>query len=432
MPLRLDLNSPRSCVYQRWLDSAPKLSLKDEPVKWNQEWERFLERPRPPGLAQFYLLSTPPDINELLLDCYRGSSRDLCRIQHQVSITAGNISAHLDFETKWLSWPTTERREFLQQAILRGVACQPKYFPAISPYCREVSIAFLEGSLLDVLKHCLLDDISEIPQTPIIYPNRRDGADPGPYVQFCSRPGQALSLFSGDKPVQNLPLKSNWKLKDASRDEKKAFKAMPAACEHCRKAEAAPKNQKMQVCAKCKIIGRNMPYCSRECVKADWPRHKIICGKLLTAESAAATAIPLDPSTSRGQAPSIIPAFTSILGRESRAWSIPPCIGGYKRSAALIRQVLLLQQNPPVDYFLCLPGTKDNLISISLPDDADCALFCVARDAAMSTGDLMSLGHIFSVLVRSVRGVVREGKYREEYLVAQMKKEYDVTVSSTG
>lgn len=43
-------------------------------------------------------------------------------------------------------------------------------YEEIRPYRRKVSIAFLEHSLLNVLKHCLLDDLIEVPQTPVIYP----------------------------------------------------------------------------------------------------------------------------------------------------------------------------------------------------------------------------------------------------------------------
>ncbi|KAJ7499993.1 hypothetical protein FB451DRAFT_1549456 [Mycena latifolia] len=412
--------------YKHWLDSSPQLSLKAEPVKWTQEWERFLEAPRPPGLAEFYLQSHRHDIDELLISCYRGSYRDLCRIQHELSITACNMAVHHEFDKAWLGWTSQERRDFLQNAILRGVGCQPQYYEEIRPYCREVSIAFLEGSLLDVLKHCLLDDISQIPKTPIIYPIEfmKDIDEPAltpgrslmlRYVRLrqtqliCIVLSQGLHHFAGEPAVETLPLKGNFKVKG---HERKAYKAMPAACEHCREEETDPKNHKMQVCGKCKDIGRQMPYCSRECVKADWPRHKLICGKPLTVENATATAVPVDASMSRGQAPSIIPRFPApIASRESRA-----CSG---------------RQNPAVDYFLCLPGTQDNLVSMALPDDAVSARFCAARDTAMSTGDLESVGAMFSVLISSARPLIRAGKYREEYLVVQVKKEFDVEAGVT-
>jgi hypothetical protein len=80
--------------------------------------------------------------------------------------------------------------------------------------------------------------------------------------------GQALPHFLGDAPLQAPWLKGNFKFKnmDIGADEKKAFKALSAACEHCREKESE-KKQKMQICARCKTIGRNMPHCSRSALR---------------------------------------------------------------------------------------------------------------------------------------------------------------------
>lgn len=258
--------------------------------------------------------------------------------------------------------------------------------------------------------------------------------------------GEGLCIFIGDPTREVGSLKGNFKMTKYG-FERKTWKKMAAACEHCRKEETDPKH-KMQVCAKCKTFGRYMPYCSRlvcffisfhffpthccrECVKADWPRHKTICGKPFTEETATSTAVVVNPATGHGQAPTIIPPFTPAL-RGSRQCSIRPCTGGYKRSAALIRQVLLLQQNPAVDYFLCLPSTTNNLVSITLPDDVISARFCAARDDVMSTGSVESLGHIVQILLQASRSLISAGKYREEYLISQIQKEYGMEMTSSG
>jgi hypothetical protein len=138
--------------------------MQDAPGRWTEEWERFLLVPKPPGLAEFYLrLRLLPRSDEVLLSCYRGSYRD---VQHELSLTAGNVYAHSDSHKAWLGWPTAEKRNFLGQAGFRF----SDQFNAMRAYCREVSIAFLETSHLDVLKHCLLDDLFEISKAPIIYP----------------------------------------------------------------------------------------------------------------------------------------------------------------------------------------------------------------------------------------------------------------------
>ncbi|KAJ6506222.1 hypothetical protein C8R47DRAFT_111514 [Mycena vitilis] len=231
-------------------------------------------------------------------------------------------------------------------------------------------------------------------------------------------------LFIGGTAMESKSLKGNFKLDFV---DKKLRKQMPAACEHCRKEETDPKSQKMQICVRCKNIGRTMPYCSRQCVKDDWARHRLVCGKPFTEETAVSTAVVVNPATGLGCAPTIIPSFMPSM-RASRQCSIRPCTGGYKRSAALIRQVLLLQQNPSVDYFLCLPTIKDNLLPLVIRDDTMSAHLCAARDEVISSGDFDSLGRLASILEQATRKWIAAGQYREEYLVAQIRREYDVAL----
>ncbi|KAJ6506223.1 hypothetical protein C8R47DRAFT_111524 [Mycena vitilis] len=109
-------------VYERWLASAPTISRKDAPEKWTVAWERFLQMPRPRGLDQYYLnAKVVPQTDEFLLSCYRGSYRDVCRVQLEVALTACNISSHTDFDMVWLGWTASRKRDFLQEAIVRGL-----------------------------------------------------------------------------------------------------------------------------------------------------------------------------------------------------------------------------------------------------------------------------------------------------------------------
>ncbi|KAJ7643187.1 hypothetical protein B0H17DRAFT_1104719 [Mycena rosella] len=112
------------------------------------------------------------------------------------------LSAHFEFDKTWLGWTWKERRDFLQKAIIRPVGYRPEDYEALRPYCREVSIAFLEGSLLDVLKHFLLEDVSEIPKLPssthrIHEGDRRDSATPRPQpdAAICQAETDATHLY---------------------------------------------------------------------------------------------------------------------------------------------------------------------------------------------------------------------------------------------
>ncbi|KAJ7166146.1 hypothetical protein C8R46DRAFT_1275905 [Mycena filopes] len=161
-----------------------------------------------------------------------------------------------------------------------------------------------------------------------------------------------------------------------------------------------------------------------ECVRADWPLHKVICKKAFTSKTAASTAVVVN-RTAIGQGLRILAKPFTPPTCASRQCSIRTCAPGYKRSLALKRQVLLLQQNPSIDYFLCLTTTTDkNLFFVYIPDDAISTRFRRARDEVMSTGDMESLGYVVEVLLEASQGLRKSWAYSDGDLVSQMQKEY--------
>ncbi|KAJ7488966.1 hypothetical protein FB451DRAFT_1552895 [Mycena latifolia] len=157
-----------------------------------------------------------------------------------------------------------------------------------------------------------------------------------------------------------------------------------------------------------------MPYCSRPCLRADWPQHKIICGMALTHEMATTTVVVYYPHRlvkSRQPIDTSLPEY-----RPDRTCSIRSYADGYKRSPAFVRQAMLLQQNSSTDYFLSL---KNNLVALQLQRDEDSGRFCAARDDVMSTGMVNNM-ESFRHLVACCCG------YTEGELVAQLDEEYGV------
>jgi hypothetical protein len=77
-----------------------------------------------------------------------------------------------------------------------------------------------------------------------------------------------------------------------------------------------------------------------DCQVNDWkngnPPHKTICGKVTSDTPLPIPPAPLATTTSRS--------------------SIPPPVGGYRRSIALVHQISLLERNPTIDYFLIPPA----------------------------------------------------------------------------
>ncbi|GAA5924095.1 hypothetical protein JCM1841_004572 [Sporobolomyces salmonicolor] len=57
-------------------------------------------------------------------------------------------------------------------------------------------------------------------------------------------------------------------------------------CTGCSRPERMlPKleGNKFSYCSKCRKVGRNVPFCSQECMTSAWPEHKKICGKALSS-----------------------------------------------------------------------------------------------------------------------------------------------------
>ncbi|KAJ7497576.1 hypothetical protein FB451DRAFT_1359802 [Mycena latifolia] len=396
MPPRLPPVPP---AYRRWFEGTPTVLLADDPIAWNQAWERYLARPRPQGASEQYIRSmSPATATDELLSYYRGSHRDLCENQYQLSMTQCNISAHYEFERTWTEWPVQKRKDVVQDAI--RVFTSFPIFQNQRQECCEISITFLEPRILELLKHFVLDDMAQIPADPIIYPVRvcalnDANFNPGEklmlrYVRLmqtlllCSVLGQVLTIFLGDPPLATkAPLRGNFKIKTDDAAEKKMYKAMAAACERCRKKET--NKIKMQIC-----------------------------------DNATATAVVNSPDAEvHTVSVAQEDALSAIL--PTRVCSIRPCVSGYKRSPALLRQVILLQQNPAVDYYFCLPREKDNLLSIAFPVPADTARFCAARDGVMSTGSFASFRELFRMLEGTL-GFFEN--YSEADLLLQLNKEY--------
>lgn len=157
-------------AYRRWIEAKPTTVLVDDPVAWNEAWERYLALPRPQGASEQFIRSgSPLTANDQLLSHYRGTQRDLCEVQYQLSMTRCNIAAHHDFDQVWTNWTVQKRRDVIQEAIIRVFTTYPM-FQNQRPECCEISMAFLEPKILELLEHFVLDDMSQIPANPITYP----------------------------------------------------------------------------------------------------------------------------------------------------------------------------------------------------------------------------------------------------------------------
>jgi hypothetical protein len=129
-----------------------------------------------------------------------------------------------------------------------------------------------------------------------------------------------------------------------------------------------------------------------DCQVNDWkngnPPHKTICGKL-----ACDIPMPWPPA----------PPMT-----KANCSTVPPPIGSYRRSIALVHQISLLEQHPTIDYFLILPAPLPNFcISISNPTLKE--FFRANRNRAFQTGDSVAVDLLYAMLEKAAKSRTESG-----------------------
>ncbi|KAJ6573485.1 hypothetical protein DFH09DRAFT_1151945 [Mycena vulgaris] len=201
--------------------------------------------------------------------------------------------------------------------------------------------------------------------------------------------GKALNFDAVSKPVPPPP---------------------PRACSY---SECATVNGPGQFprCKKCwDEMTREVLYCSVQCQNADWPLHKLICGKPLNLDT-----------LSRGMA---APAPDTPAAPPTPAPVIGPPVGGYKRTPSLMYQIAGLNHLPKIDYIVMV--SSDDSINIDFPDPEAQSLFRKCREKAVTTGDRQSvatMAHFLCWMTVDSQNFIEKGA-TSNAIVCQLKKEY--------
>lgn len=152
------------------------------------------------------------------------------------------------------------------------------------------------------------------------------------------------------------------------------------------------------------------------CQKKDWKaRHKPICGKPISLETAANTAV--HPPTSK-KPENFWEDVDDLIG-------IGPAINGYERTPHLVRQISMLNKMPQAEYILfsalgvAHPILLQHNIFLMM-------LFREARNLAMTKGDSEAIADMCQYLV--VRGPSKGNQLNRAGIVAQLSREYGVDV----
>ncbi|KAJ6607916.1 hypothetical protein B0H10DRAFT_1816854 [Mycena sp. CBHHK59/15] len=225
------------------------------------------------------------------------------------------------------------------------------------------------------------------------------------FVSYTHEHHKTKDTLLGMKPVMDDVLgesdASKWRKEQAERR-----KEMKLFCDACLQPEEKSENGKMSICSPCKAVGRDVRYCDRACQKKAWKSHKRECGKPLGLSAVFDDVFP-------------VVADGAVVSRPD----IPPVAPGHRRTADLLRQIGLLNDNPKKDYLIILSSRAEDayvdINGISLDEPQGAATFVIMRSRAMASGGPRAeaaLLYVYRVL-QNYGGddAVLRGQLRKEY-----------------
>ncbi|RDB15890.1 hypothetical protein Hypma_003618 [Hypsizygus marmoreus] len=378
----------------------------DNAIAWNSACEREAVWDSALVIGPRADLRRLGEVTEFILSAYQMNYAYLCNLQYDLTRQfTYNMAA--GFEGQWLAATASVRRDHALEGHIRAAIAGLDCFRG---FCGDLTLASLEKNggkgFLNLLRIYLHDDLSSVPKIPISLPYNGTSGIPTPSntdgwrayfalsrdLYICSFLHFTLDSWEGSpRPVDKRTGGKTLSLKGELGDEfmkraqkfysapelkkmKQNLRSRHAAairrCESCGKPESITKPMHCKNCLE--ALNRKTSYCSKQCQKDDWPRHKQICGKKMTLATAQSTALPRQK----------VAAKTIDISQ----LQIGPTIGGYKRSPALIAQVHRLNLEPSVDYFLTHSSGETTSVSLGFDPSLQRG-FRTIRDRAVTTGD---------------------------------------------
>ncbi|KAK7001532.1 MYND-type domain-containing protein [Favolaschia claudopus] len=435
----------------------PQDALND-PVKWNADWELFINskfaRPNGPAFCFNIALEALRDSQNGLrdkLEDYQTLFRSTCAIQCGLTCEALDHFADDNFENKWMLAGPDERGRHILDAMT-AVCSKARNLHDARSYCPEMRLMPLSGdgkAFLAILKCVMLEDASFIPTEPNSIPNAAWDAFAGIQKLLSEGDEERIvlattlllrtklislivhftmrSFFGEEVPsinVQKLDQKpqrsppqaelieavAKARMKEEKAGAMDMYREQLDSCSYAGCAKTASKpSVRFSRCTRCAKIERSVPYCSRECQRADWNGpHKAICGRALDFDSVSEVA----------EHPTHGPSSRPHIG-------LP--VNEFKRSIPLVHQVTQLNLNPTVDYYLWNVDNELKTIDFG-PDSYPHFKFREIREGAMTTGDPLQvavIAHSLCIFFSSDRIQDKMG-VTPETIVAQMVREYGI------
>ncbi|KAJ7731203.1 hypothetical protein B0H16DRAFT_1773024 [Mycena metata] len=422
---------------------TPITPFREDRVKWNQDWEEdiawSLRTPgeRPIDLIRDICLHLATEESEAemqhMLAWHRELYGRLCQALPSLAHAAAVAFATNDFPKKWLGVQASVRQEHILEALGRSCG-EEDYGDFFRWLCDELTLPFLQKGggqgFLDLLKHFTLDDYSLIPKEPIYLESSHwypadPAAEPKTAAAYeladaefnvqrsyliARTVHETLRSFLGisNQATKPLPEKRDVAKSGIPEMIRKFMAYEPAAmkkirkqsrrysthpgprvslCESCGISES-PGGERFMRCKACtEKVSRQIYYCSRECQRKDWKRHKIICGKPMTVSESHESAISAKP----------IPSTPGLIG---------PPVNGFKRSPALVYQVNMLNQNVADDVDYLLVTRTQRVFRCKIEHPGEKRAFRTFRDMALTTGDRQAVAAMGEFLVKGPGGAV--------------------------
>ncbi|KAL0070187.1 hypothetical protein AAF712_002677 [Marasmius tenuissimus] len=415
------------------------------PEEWDKQWETILTQ-LDPSPEMVYLDSVRQskmrfrDVSDLL-QYYAILYTQTCEVQHRVGGRACAFLLHKDLEQRWVDAGEAVRRKHTLRALSEACSMAKNLNDARNS-CGDIlrlkSLSKDGKTFISLLKAMIPEDLSDIPKTPYHFPEPRwEALQKHVEKSFSANSIEKVTfdntlvlrtkliyhvlenMFMSfyDMPLEKVTvLKNNTATQDREM-EKLAKKIQKTGMESIYGREAAKqirkedfeayKDRKAQRGAN--VHRLTLP--PSECQKKDWKvRHKTICGKPLTVETALESAPPLRPQG--------VPDVRSV----------GPTRNGFRRSPSLVEHVFKLNNNPDADIFLNTGTGQGGFMKLDFaPHPNIQKRVRDARDKAMCEGDKPSaalLCHLFVWFCWAKHADTKNG-FNFKRIVEQMEKDFD-------
>ncbi|KAF9018005.1 hypothetical protein BDZ89DRAFT_1117421 [Hymenopellis radicata] len=413
------------------LPSIPEARANAE--KWNSHWEQLLEKQLPAFAPEAIVAQR---YNEILFNghqdrqsmAYANHFETTCTLRLFMAKEFFVACATDHLVTRWTSASLSERRKHVLLALV-SVCTIAKDLHDSRMSCPELTLDHLSQdpkvllNLITALVPDGFDFFSNVPLGTIFYiPNPawdelgrqehtfnelqklvyRDqrtlrtkliylviqhtylsfigrGPPPTTVLKEREKPKEEYGKILSDAAMKADPSTRKQRSRIENIDHKNRLKDRRVVCAGCRRAQMNGEANFMQ-CSSCKSkMSRDVPYCSKECQKAHWKAHKVICGKPLNVdvvhESLAAS-----------------PQPTPTSPYPYKHVTIGPPVAPFKRSLELNVHIVNLAAADSLtgraDFIVELDGQGGTFVFTFPRTPAAAYTTCVnARELAMTTGD---------------------------------------------